>query len=204
MIQHSRRALLVGLGALALGALGAAAMVVANFRPEPGSHAALAIGGPFTLTAGDGKTVTDRSFRGKWLLVYFGYTFCPDVCPTTLNDIAEALGKLGPLADKITPLFVTVDPERDTPEVMGRYVKSFDPRIVGLTGTPEAIAEVAKEYRVYYKKHPTGESHDDYLMDHSSIIYVMDPEGRYVTLLSAEQKPDQMATRLRQLITNAS
>ena len=204
MIQHSRRALLVGLGALALGALGAAAMVVANFRPEPGSHAALAIGGPFTLTASDGRTVTDKSFLGKWMLVYFGYTYCPDVCPTTLNDIAEALAKLGPLAAKLTPVFVTIDPERDTPEVMGRYVKSFDSRIVGLTGTPAEIAEVAKEYRVYYKKRPTGKSPDDYLMDHSSIIYIMDPEGRYVTLLSAEQKPEQIAARLRQLITQSS
>jgi len=203
MIRNGRRALLVGLGALALGALGAAAMVVANFRPEPGSHAALAIGGPFTLTGSDGKTVTDRSFRGKWMMVYFGYTFCPDACPTTLNDIAETLTELGPLASKITPVFVTIDPERDTPEVMGRYVNSFDPRIVGLTGSAEAIAEVAKEYRVYYKKRPIGQRPDDYLMDHSSIIYIMNPEGRYVTLISAEQKPAQMATRLRQLISQS-
>ena len=201
---QTRRATLVGLGALTLGALGAVAMVVAHFRPEPGSHSALAIGGPFTLTASDGQTVSDASFRGKWLLVYFGYTYCPDVCPTTLNDIAEALEKLGPLADRITPLFITVDPERDTPDVLGRYVKSFDPRIVGLTGTPEQIADVAREYRVYFKKRPTGKNPDDYLMDHSSILYVMDPEGRYVTLISTEQKPGQIAARLRQLITQSS
>ncbi|MFI4987184.1 MAG: SCO family protein [Alphaproteobacteria bacterium] len=204
MSLRTRRVFLSGIGALLLAGLGAVVMVTTHLRPEPGGRSALAIGGPFTLTASDGKTVTDRTFRGKWLLVYFGYTYCPDVCPTMLNDMAEALTTLGPLADKITPIFVTIDPARDTPEVLGKYVKSFDPRLVGLTGTPEEIAAVAKEYRVYFRKAPTGKGADDYLMDHSSILYIMGPDGGYVSLMAGEQKPAEIAARLRQLLTQSS
>ncbi len=204
MSLRTRRVILVSIGVLVLAALGAVGMVAARFRLVSGAHSPLAIGGPFTLTASDGKTVTDKTFRGKWLLVYFGYTYCPDVCPTTLNDIAEALTTLGPLANKITPIFVTVDPERDTPSVIGKYVKSFDPRIVGLTGTPAEIAAAAREYRVYYKKEPTGKGPDDYLMDHSSILYIMGPDGGYVSLISGEQKPAEIAARLRQLLSQSS
>src|SRR6266542_5971239 len=111
------------------------------------------IGGPFTLTSPDGATVTEQTYRGKWLLVYFGFTSCPDSCPTALLEIAAALEKLGPGADRLQPLFITVDPLRDTPAVMGNYTQSFDPRIVGLTGTPQQIAAVAQEYGVYYAPH---------------------------------------------------
>ena len=162
------------------------------------------IGGPFTLIAGDGKTVSEQTFRGKWLLIYFGYTYCPDACPTTLNDIADALAQLGPLADKVQPIFISVDPKRDTPEVIGRYVKAFDPRIVGLTGTADQIASVAREFHVYYAVHRTGNGPNDYAMDHSSIIYVMNSQGRYATTLSSEQKPDALASRLRKLMTPSS
>ena len=124
------------------------------------------IGGPFTLTAPDGTTVTDETYRGKWLLVYFGYTFCPDSCPMTLNEIAIALKKLGPVAAKLQPLFITIDPQRDTPEVLREYSQSFDPRIVGLTGSPRQIDAVTQEYGAYSARHKTGPGPDDYVMDH--------------------------------------
>jgi protein SCO1/2 len=154
--------------------------------------AATRIGGPFTLTAGDGHTVTDRDFRGRWLLVYFGYTFCPDVCPTTLNAVAGALDKLGPKADRLQALFITVDPQRDTPAVVGDYATAFSPRIMGLTGSPEQIATVAREYRVYYAPQPaTGGA--AYTVDHSSILYLMDPEGRFVAPIRTDESAEAMA-----------
>jgi protein SCO1/2 len=158
-------------------------------------------GGPFTLKAADGRVVTDRSLRGKWLLVYFGYTNCPNVCPTTLNAIAEVMARLGPLAEKVQPLFVTIDPERDTPETMDAYIKAFDRRIVGLSGTPAEIAAVAKKYRVFYKRVP-GSGPDDYLMVHSSYVFFMAPDGQYVTLFTSDQMdaPDEIASRLRTLM----
>ncbi len=154
------------------------------------------IGGPFTLTDAQGKTVTDRDFRGKWLLVYFGYTFCPDVCPTTLNQLAAALGALGAKADEVVPVFITIDPQRDTPAVMGQYVAAFSPRLVGLTGTPEQIEKVAKEYRVYYAPHRTGPGPNDYTMDHTSLIYLMGPDGSFVAPIRADQTAAEMAADL--------
>lgn len=161
-------------------------------------------GGPFSLIDGSGATVTDRTFRGKWELVFFGYTYCPDLCPTTLNTISDALAALGPLADKVQPLFITVDPQRDTQAVIGDYVRNFDPRIVGLTGSPEAIAAVAKEYKVYYAVHRTGNGPDDYLMDHSGFVYLMDPDGRFVRVLSGETSAQAMADKLRPLLSPSS
>ena len=171
---------------------------------EPGLPS-VAIGGPFTLQASDGGTITDKTYRDKWQLVYFGYTLCPDACPTALNEIAGALQKLGPLASKVQPLFITVDPARDTPKVMGEYVKAFDPRIVGLTGTPDEIAAAARAYRVYYAKVADKDAPEGYLMDHSSVIYVMRPgDGRFVATFTNETTADQMAERLKKLIDNAN
>lgn len=161
---------------------------------------ALSIGGPFTLENGSGKTVTDRDFRGKYMLVYFGYTFCPDVCPTTLNAVADAMDKLGPAAGRIQPLFITVDPKRDTPAVVQRYAAAFGPRIEGLTGTAEEIAQVAKEYRVYYAEHRTGPGPNDYSMDHSSVLYLMSPAGGFVAPVRADQSGDEIAAKLKKLI----
>jgi protein SCO1 len=117
-----------------------------RFTGEEVATSPLGINGHFTLVTPDGSTVTDQSFRGKWLVIYFGYTFCPDLCPTALSDISVALQQLGPMADKVQPLFITVDPERDTPQVVADYVKSFDPRLIGLRGTPEQTAAVAAAY----------------------------------------------------------
>jgi protein SCO1/2 len=158
------------------------------------------IGGPFRLENGEGKLVTDRDFRGKYMLVYFGYTFCPDVCPTTLNAVADALDKLGPLAARVQPVFITVDPKRDTPAVVKQYAAAFGPAITGLTGTPEEIAQVAKEYRVYYAEHRTGPGPNDYSMDHSSILYLMGPDGSFVAPVRADQSGDEMAANLRKLM----
>jgi len=151
------------------------------------------IGGPFTLVDGAGRTVTDRDLRGRYLLVYFGYTFCPDVCPTTLTTIAGALDKLGKRVAMVQPLFITVDPQRDTPKVIAAYTKAFSPRILGLTGTPEEIAKIAGEYRVYYAKHLTGNGPGDYTMDHSSIIYLIGPTGRFIAPISADETARRMA-----------
>src|SRR6478752_10780819 len=153
------------------------------------------VGGPFSLT-GDGKTVTDRDFSGRYMLVFFGFTHCPDICPAELQVIAQALDKLGDKGKKVVPVFVTLDPERDTPQVMGEYVKSFGPNFVGLTGSPEAIAAAAKSYRVAYAKVENKESASDYSVDHSALVYLMDPEGRYVTHFSFGLSADQMAEKL--------
>ncbi len=158
-----------------------------------GQQSGLGIGGPFTLTDGAGHTVTDRDLRGKYLLVYFGYTFCPDICPTTLNDVAGALDKLGPRADQIQPLFITVDPERDTAKVVTEYAAAFSPRILGLTGTPEQIETVAREYRVYYSVQKPATAGGDYTVDHSSILYLMDREGGFIAPIRADQPADQLA-----------
>ena len=164
----------------------------------PGNPAG--IGGPFQLQNGDGKTVTDRDFRGKYMLVYFGYTFCPDVCPTTLNAVADAMDKLGSGASKIRPVFITVDPKRDTPAVVKQYAAAFGPSITGLTGSAEEIAQVAREYRVYYAEHRTGPGPNDYSMDHSSILYLIAPDGSFVAPVRADQSGDEMAAELKKLI----
>jgi len=182
------------------GAGGAALFVATHVGNAAGGVPAL--GGPFTLTAADGTTVTDRTYRGKWLVLYFGYTYCPDVCPTTLNAIAGALGKLGPSAEKLQALFITVDPRRDTPKVMGDYVRSFGHGIIGLTGSPDEIAAVAKEYDVYVAPHP--EEGASYSVDHSSLIYLVDPKGKFAKLISGGLPPDRIAQQLHQIIGQSS
>ena len=173
---------------------------------QPLVHAAnspVTIGGPFTLTSPDGTTVTDQTYRGKWLLVYFGFTSCPDSCPTALLEISAALEKLGPDADKLQPLFITVDPRRDTPAVMGNYTQSFDPRIVGLTGTPQQIAAVALEYGVYYEPRQSGPGAEDYVMDHGTYLYLMDPEGKFVRGLDADTPGERIAEAVRGAVAKA-
>jgi len=159
------------------------------------------IGGPFALVDGDGHTVTDGDFRGKYLLVYFGYTYCPDVCPTTLNAVAGALDRLGKKAERLQPLFITVDPRRDTPAVIKQYTAAFTPRLLGLTGTATQIAAVAKEYRVYYAEHRTGPGPDDYSVDHSSILYLMGPDGRFVAPIRADETGAEIAADLNKLVS---
>lgn len=161
-----------------------------------------AIGGPFSLTSADGRTVTDETFRGKWMVIYFGYTFCPDACPTALSNMSIALQKLGKEADKIQPLFITVDPERDTRKVMSAYLESFDPRIVGLVGSQAQTVAAAKTYRVYFEAHKDGG--DNYLVDHSAYFYLMGPDGKFVDVIEGATPGDQMADKLRKLIDEHS
>lgn len=161
------------------------------------------IGGPFHLVDQTGAPVTDATYRGRWLLVYFGYTFCPDVCPTELQTIAAALNKLGPDAAKVAPLFITVDPGRDTPEVMAKYVKLFDDRIIGLTGTPAQIAEVAHAFRVYYAKVPAKDG-EPYVMDHSSFVYLMNPKGRLAALFNQDTSANDLAAGIQERISQKS
>jgi protein SCO1/2 len=186
-----------------IGAIaGAAVLLVANpqgGQPVQSSGAAL-IGGPFSLVGADGKPITDRNFRGRYMLIFFGFTHCPDICPAELQVIAQALEQLGDKAKKVVPIFVTLDPERDTPEAMANYVKSFGPNFVGLTGSPEAIAAAAKAYRVAYSKVENKDSAGDYSVDHSALAYLMDPEGRYVTHFSYGLSTDQMAEKLEKLL----
>lgn len=166
-----------------------------------GGGSASLVGGPFSLEDGNGRQVTDSTFRGKYMLVYFGYTFCPDVCPTTLNEVAEALDKLGATADRLQPIFITVDPKRDTPAVVKQYAAAFTPRLIGLTGTNEQVAKVAQEYRVYYAEHRTGPGPSDYTMDHSSVLYLMGPDGRFIAPIRADADAAHIAADLARLMS---
>jgi protein SCO1 len=157
-----------------------------------------AIGGPFKLIDQDGKPITDQDFKGRPLLVFFGYTHCPDICPTTLFEMSEVLRVLGKDADQVNALFITVDPERDTPAMMKDYLSSFDPHMRGATGDQKAIDAVEKAYRVYAKKVPTKDG--DYSMDHTALVYLMDKQGRFVAPFKLDRKPEAAAADLRRYL----
>ncbi|AHC73438.1 classical-complement-pathway C3/C5 convertase [Candidatus Endolissoclinum faulkneri L5] len=157
------------------------------------------IGGSLRLIDHTGKQVSENTYKGTWQIVLFGYTFCPDICPTNLMVITKALNKLGPLADKVTPIFITIDPQRDTVKQLASYHEYFHPRFAMLTGTPQQIAKVAKDFRVYYNK-TENEAGSEYLIDHSSITYLLDPKGNYVTYFSHGTNPDIMTETLRKYI----
>jgi cytochrome oxidase Cu insertion factor (SCO1/SenC/PrrC family) len=158
------------------------------------------IGGPFHLIDQTGKAVSDGDFRGRVLLIYFGYSFCPDVCPTTLAVMAQALEKVGPeRARRIVPIFITIDPERDTPKILADYMKAFGPSFVGLTGSVAAIKDAEKKYRVYAVKKPLDASRGGaYGMDHSSVLYLMGPDGKLISFYDEAISPDDLAKELRQ------
>jgi cytochrome oxidase Cu insertion factor (SCO1/SenC/PrrC family) len=164
-----------------------------------GSGTAL-VGGPFTLTDQNGKRVTDQDFRGKYMLIFFGFTYCPDVCPGELQVMSAALDELGAEGEKIQPVFITIDPARDTPEAMKLYISNFHPRMVALTGSEADIAAVAKAYRVYYAKAKGSENSPDYLMDHSTILYLMGPDGRFVKHFTYGTDAKALAQGLREAI----
>jgi protein SCO1 len=168
-----------------IGAMAGAAALILTRAPADQNVATSGkalIGGPFTLVGRDGKPVTDQAFRGKYMLVFFGFTHCPDICPAELQVMAAALDELGPKANEVIPIFITLDPERDTPKVVADYVANFSPRFVGLTGSPEQVAEAAKAYRVVYSKfQEEGAKPDDYSVDHSALVYLMGKNGEYLT-----------------------
>ncbi len=153
----------------------------------------VALGGPFSLVDHTGRAVTERDFAGRPLLIYFGYTYCPDVCPTELGTIAAALDAMGPAGERVTPIFITIDPERDTVAGMADYVSRFHPRLIGLTGSAEQVAQAARAFRVYYAKVRPRDS-TDYLMDHSSFIYLVGPDGRVRSLFRPETTPEAIAS----------
>jgi protein SCO1/2 len=154
------------------------------------------IGGPFRLVDDKGYAVTDADYRGRWMLVFFGYSGCPDECPLTLQKMAAALAEIGPRADRIAPLFITVDPVRDTPVRLASYLENFDTRILGLTGSDEQIAAAANAYRVYYSPGQSEQSGAD-LISHSTFLYLMNPEGKLTALFSQDIAAERLATALR-------
>lgn len=197
---------LLGIGMLAAmaGILGALAFVpgaVDGMFPKRGNMTTgkALVGGPFELTTHNGKRVRDSEYRGKLMLVYFGFTYCPDICPAGLQLISAALDEVGSDSRKIAPLFVTIDPERDTPEQLKTYLSSFHPSITGLTGSSQDISAAAKAYRVYYRK-VEDPALSDYTMDHTSFIYLMDAQGNFITHFTHAVTPDKLAARLKEEI----
>lgn len=160
------------------------------------------VGGPFTLVNHDGETVTDADFRGRYMLIFFGFSFCPDVCPTELQAMGRALDRLDPeTAEKIVPLFISVDPARDTPEELAKYVKAFHPRMIGLTGSRAQIDAAVQEFRAYYKLgQPSEPGAKDYLVDHTSFQYLVGPDGELAAILRAGAGPEEIADALRRLV----
>jgi protein SCO1/2 len=194
---------ILGLLILACAAVvaGLASYSVLHPGRGPISSGAALIGGPFALTAHSGKRVSDKDFRGKYMLISFGYTYCPDVCPTELQVISAALDQMGDKAKDIQPLFVSIDPERDSAEALSYYMKNFHPSYLGLTGSEEEIRRVAKAYRVYYAK-ANSSGANDYLMDHTSIIYLMDKQGTFLKHFSYGTDAKALARDIEAAIGN--
>ena len=184
--------------AFAVALVGVIFIVDELYGGRGGSGGIVKIGGSFTLVDHDGKSRTDDDFRGEHLLIYFGYTYCPDVCPTALSDMALVMDALDDEAAKLRPMFITIDPLRDTPERLKPYVANFHPKLVGLTGSEAAVAAAAKAYRVYFAKSNTKAGSREYLMDHTSIIYLIGPDGRYLSHFTHGVTAETMAKRIRE------
>jgi protein SCO1 len=196
--RTSRIALVLGAFLAGLFLFFTAILLVTGYAPSPVGQAVAAVGGPFQLTDQNGKAVTDADMKGKPFLVFFGFTHCPDICPTTLFDMSQLMKELGPDADRTGALFITVDPERDTPKVMSDYLSNFDPHVRGLSGDPAAVAAALKAYRVYAKKVPL--ENGDYTMDHTALVYLMDKSGRFVAPFDVSRTPKAEAADLRRYL----
>ena len=188
------RRTLLPLLAFAVGLVGLCVAAFVVLAPKTQEAGTSSVGGPFSLTTQDGQRVTERDYAGRTHLVFFGFTHCPDVCPTTLQQIGDVLQALGPKGKDTKALFIAVDPERDTPEALKTYLASFDPRIVGLTGSPEEVTAAVKAYRAYVRKVPT--KGDDYTMEHTALVYIMDGRNRFVNALNLTKPADQTAAEL--------
>ncbi|MFD2184506.1 SCO family protein [Rhodoplanes azumiensis] len=194
--RASRLALLAGAFSIGLLlCLGLVLVATGRLGGNSSVATAAAVGGPFRLVDQDGQPISDTDLRGKPFLMFFGFTHCPDVCPTALFEASELLRALGPDAGRTAVLFVSVDPERDTPAVLKDYLSSFEPGLRGVTGTPEAIAAVAKAFRVYYRKVPLEAG--DYTMDHTAIVYLMDKQGKFVAPFNIKRAPEDAAADLK-------
>lgn len=194
------RAMLAGIALVMLLAVGA--LYLLPYRSGSAVAGLVPIGGPFTLTTQTGAKLSDADLKGKPFAVFFGFTHCPEVCPTTLWETTEALKTLGPDADRLTVMFISVDPARDTPEFLASYLQSFDPRIVGLTGTEAEIAAVGKAYRAYWRKVPTDGG--DYTMDHTASIFLMDRDGQFAGTISYGEAMETRLQKLRRLIAGGT
>lgn len=179
-------------------------IVTGSNRSGPGqsrSTGVATVGGPFTLTGTDGKTVTEKDLLGKPSAIFFGFTFCPEVCPTTLFELTTLAEQLGPDADKLNFVFVSVDAERDGPEEMKQYLTAFDSRIIGLTGTPQQIDAAAKAFKIYYAKVPV--ENGDYTMDHTASVLLMDAQGKFFGTMAYEETADVMLAKLKRLANDS-
>lgn len=194
-----KRSLLVPLTIFLTGLLVLLVTVAFLFQPQQQNASRVPIGGPFRLTSHEGKPFTDADLKGRPFAVFFGFTHCPEVCPTTLYDLTQDLASLGSDSDKLRVAFITVDPAQDNPELMKTYLSSFDSRIVGLTGTEEEIAAVAKAYKIYYRKVPTD---NGYTMDHSATIFLMDSKGEFYGTSNFQETEEVRRSKLKQLIKN--
>jgi protein SCO1 len=163
--------------------------------PPKGSRVHFALAGP------DGKEITEQSYRGKWLAIYFGYTSCPDICPATMMELAQAVQAIGPRAAGVQVVFISVDPQRDKPDLLAEYLKTFDPNFVGLTGRPAQISAAAKSFNVFYERHDTDDG--NYSYDHSSYLYLVDPAGQLVEALGSDRNSEQIATALLALMSQS-
>lgn len=194
-----KRSLLLPLGIFLAAALTLLVTVLLVLPDAPQNASRVPIGGPFKLTSHEGKPFTDQDLKGKPFAVFFGFTHCPEVCPTTLYDLTQDLEALGSDADRLRVAFITVDPAQDTPEQMKTYLSSFDPRIVGLSGTEDEIAAAAKAYKVFYRKVPTESG---YTMDHTATIFLMDSKGEFFGTSNFQEAQDVRRNKLKQLIRN--
>ena len=192
------RSVLLPLAAFVAGLVVISVALVMTLVPQHPQSGPSSIGGPFTLVNQDGATVTERDFAGKPYLMFFGFTPCPDVCPTTLQQISDVLAALGPKADALKVAFVSVDPERDTPDSLKTYLSSFDPRIVGLTGSPEQVAAAVKTFRAYAKKVPSQGG--DYTMEHTALVYLMDARNGFVGAVNLNRPAAETAAELSKRI----
>lgn len=189
-----RRSLILPASAFLFGLISLGLAALWTFAPSPETGRTGSVGGPFELTAMDGTRVSNRQFEGAPMLVFFGFTHCPDICPTKMMELSEIFRAAGDRAAKARAVFITVDPDRDTPDILKCYLSSFDPRIVGLTGTQAEIDSVVKAYRAYYKRVPTSKG--DYTMDHTAIVYLMDRRGQFVGTFNVERPPAEAAKEL--------
>jgi protein SCO1/2 len=201
MLRNIRIALWAACALPLLALLAVAGLEFAQRTDGVGAYQASGIGGPFKLASSSGGELSSDELKGAPFLVFFGYTHCPDICPETVSDVSTWLDALGPEGKEMKALFISIDPERDSVASLKDYLSSFSDRIIGLTGTPDEIAQVAKEYRVYYAKHPTKDG--DYSMDHSAVIYLMDREGKLAGTLTYDEKREAAIAKLKRLLAAA-
>ncbi|OHC74969.1 MAG: hypothetical protein A3G18_01445 [Rhodospirillales bacterium RIFCSPLOWO2_12_FULL_58_28] len=186
---------------LGLFIIAGAVAIGGRFLMEPDKKAVPTVGGPFSLVNHFGKPVTDANYRGRYMLIYFGYTYCPEVCPTALTMMVDAMERLGKNEEKVMPIFISIDPERDAPDDLKQYVAHFHPRMMGLTGAPDQIEAASKAFKVYAAKIAVeGADKDDYVMDHSSVIFFMGTDGKYLTHFGEGTTPETMAKRMREFL----